>query len=334
MRLKKINPNDYLYASARVRMLRNKIVTMGKLYQIIDAHNLRQAFRVLNTSGIGVGEEPENYEAALVRELTETYNIVREITDGLVLFDVFRYGYDGLNIKIALKAMTAGNDPMPAMTGLGTVPKEEIIDGINENNISGLPPEMVIAAEEARTALALTGDPQKADILIDKAMLAAMYRIVHEYDNAFFQRVVRSKIDIENIRSLVRIKRAGNNVKFLDSVLSKGGYIESKKLVEVFSRGIHDIAAFIGNTQYGPALERAFDGLEAGGRLMHFEKMCDNFMLTFISEANRVVFGVEPILGYILEKENEITAVRMVMASKITNIPANTIIERLREYAR
>jgi len=330
MRIKKINPYEYLHASARVRMLGNQIITKGKLHQMIDAPNLGQAFRVLNTSGIGVGEKPENYEAALVRALAETYQTVREITKGLGLLDVFRYNYDGLNLKIVLKAKAAGLDPLPAMTSLGTVPKEEIVSGMNRRHIPGLPPEMLRAALDAQAAIETANDPQKADIMIDKGMLHAMYRIVHEYNNVFCQKVVRSKIDIENIRSFVRIKRAGKDVRLLESVLSEGGYIQSKKLVSLFSRGIREFAAFLGNTRYGSALAHAFDGLEAGGRLTNFEKLCDNFMLTFIGEANRIVFGVEPILGFILEKENEITSVRMVMASKMTGVPADTIVERLR----
>jgi len=333
MRVKKVNPYNYLYASARVRMLRQKTINTGKLYQMIDAHNLRQAFRLLNAANIGVGEKPENYEAALVRELSDTYDIVREITKGLALFDIFRYSYDGLNMKVVLKARTAGIDPMQSMTILGTIPKADIIEGLRNNDIPGLPPEMVLAAEEARVVLESENDPQKADIIIDKAVLGAMFRIAHEYDNVFFQKVVRSKIDIENIRSLVRIKRVGKDVQFLESVLCRGGYIDCEKLVKVFAGGIRDIDTFIGSTQYGPSLSRAFEGLETGSRLTLFEKLCDNYMLKFVGEAYRVVFGIEPILGYIFEKENEITSVRMVMASKLASIPANTIIERLREYA-
>jgi V/A-type H+-transporting ATPase subunit C len=224
-----------------------------------------------------------------------------------------------------------GLDPMDAMKVLGTVARQEIINGIGTNNI-GLPEEMSLAAYESQQLLSTDKDPQKCDIVIDKAMLSAMYRIAHEYDNAFFKKVVRSKIDIENIRSLVRIKRMGKDIAFLKSVLSDGGYIEIKKMTDVFPGNMRDIAAFIGNTHYGHALAGAFEGLGAGSRLTLFEKICDNFMLTFISEANRFTFGIEPILGYILEKENEITSVRMVMASKMSNIPAVTIIERLREY--
>jgi len=324
----KVDPYKYLYASARVRMLRNRVVTAGKLYQMIDAHNLRQAFRVLNTAGIGVGEKPENYEVALIRELASVYATVREISGGLPLFDAFRYGYDGLNLKIMLKSQAAGYDPLPVMTDFGTVPKRELVQAMARKEIPGLPFEMVRAVGEAKSALSGYHDPQKADILIDKATLSAMLRTVYEYDNAFFQKVVRARIDIENIRAVVRIKRSerGKDLSFLSGVLHHGGTIGCDKWVYVFRGGMRDIADFLGYTRYA-ALAPAID------HLTYFEKLCDNIMLEFIGEAYRVVFGAEPVLGYLFEKENEITMVRMVMASKMANIPAQTIMERLREYA-
>jgi V/A-type H+-transporting ATPase subunit C len=202
-----------------------------------------------------------------------------------------------------------------------------LVDGLERKNLTGLPVEMIRAAEDARLALAGHDGPQRADILIDKAVLAAMYRTVHEYNNAFFRAVVRGRIDIENIRSLVRVKRAGRDVKHLAGALHHGGTIPCEKWMYVFRGGMRDVAAFLELTKYA-ALAPVID------RLTFFEKECDNAMLAFIGEANRVVFGVEPILGYILEKENEITSLRMVMASKMANIPAQTIIERLREYAQ
>ena len=377
-------------------MLSNKIITKTKLHQIINAGNLRQAFQILNTADIGVGVDPEDYEQALAYELSKTYEIVREVTNGLELFDILRFKYDGLNIKFVLKHKVANSDnsnpvssspvsskntptkiatsnavspnpfPLHSMSTLGTVRREDIIKGINNiesisktentdstasitNNttnittttttaknstaIPGLPPELSQAAVEAWQVLTIHRDPQKADIVIDKAVLAAQHRIAFEYDNKFFQKVVCSRIDIENIKSLLRAKQAGKDIKTLESLLIKGGYIGTDKYIKILNANIRDIAAFIRNTRYGYALESGLGDVEANSRLTHFEKVCDNFLLTFISEANRVVFGIEPILGYILEKENEITSIRLVMAAKMAGNPANTIIERLREHA-
>jgi len=330
---KKCNPYDYLSASARARMLSNKIITKGRLLQMIHANDLRQAFQILNTADIGVGVNPEDYEHALAQELVKAYGLVRDMTDSLTLFDIFRYKYDGQNIKFVLKSKTVSPAALHSMTDLGTVRKEDIVKGINNDDIPGLPPEISQAIVEARENIASRRDPQKADIIIDKAVLCAMHRIAHKYDNRFFQKVVCSLIDIENIRSLVRAKRAGKDSEFLGNLLSLGGYIETDKLIKVFPASMREIAALIRSTRYGYALETGLSVLDTDDTLTTFEKVCDNYMLTFIREANRVVFGIEPILGYILEKENEITSIRLVMAAKMVKSPASAVIERLREHA-
>jgi len=335
MRVKKVISNDYLHGSARARVLRNKILTMEALYKMTSAHDLHMAFRILNSAGIGIGADPEEYETVLDRELAKAYDIVREVTGGLELFDIFRYGYDGINIKLALKSAKAGLDPLQFMTGLGTVPEETLIDGINKGSVPELPMEMDLAVTEAKAELASTSDPQKVDIIVDKATVSSMYRVVHEYDSDLFKKYIRSKIDMDNIRSLVRIRRMGNNVQLLESALFTGGYISTEKMTGAFSGGMPEIAVLIKSTRYGAALERAFDGPETDrSRLSMIEKLCDNYLLTFIVESGRFVFGVEPILGYILQKEHEIRMSRMIMASKAADPSADTSVERLRAYAR
>jgi len=330
---RKCNPYDYLSASARVRMLGNKITTRAKLLQMIHAHDLRQAFQILNTEDIGVGVDPEDYELALVHELEKTYEVVSEITNGLELFNIFRYKYDGLNIKFVLKSKTTDSIPLHLMTTLGTVRKEDIVKGINNIiSIPGLPFEIMTAVVEAKEVLAAKQDPQKADVIIDKAVLAAMYRIAHEYDNAFFQKVIRSRIDIENIKSLIRARHAHKDPDAFKSMLNTGGYIETSKFLSIYSANTREVVTFLRNTRYGYALESGLGDLDIDTRLTLFEKVCDNFLLTFISEANRVVFGIEPILGYIMEKENEVTSIRIVMAAKMSGCSERTVIERLREH--
>jgi len=218
------------------------------------------------------------------------------------------------------------------MTELGTIDKEDIIEGIKKSEIPGLPPEISQAAVEARESLVPYHDPQKADIIIDKAVLKAMLRIVYEYDNPFFIDFIRSRIDIENIQNFVRCRHAGKDAKFLKNLLYDGGYVETGSFVRFYPANARDAAAFLRSTRYGKTLEGALEGLYYETGLPIFEKICDNYMLSFIGKANRVVFGIEPILGFILEKENEITSIRMIMVAKMAKTPANTVIERLREH--
>ena len=57
----------------------------------------------------------------------------------------------------------------------------------------------------------------------------------------------------------------------------------------------------------------------------------DDFLLSFVKASRWNPLGIEPIIGYLLAKENEIRLIRIIMVGKINNLPAETIRERLRD---
>jgi len=61
------------------------------------------------------------------------------------------------------------------------------------------------------------------------------------------------------------------------------------------------------------------------------EKISDNYLMELNKESKYVVFGPEPLFTYLVAKEREINAVRIIMVSKINNISSDKIRERLRE---
>ena len=68
-----------------------------------------------------------------------------------------------------------------------------------------------------------------------------------------------------------------------------------------------------------------------GGSLTRFEKACDDAVTAFATKAKGVSFGVEAVIGYLVAKEIEFTAVRIIMSSRMAGIGGDTIRERLRE---
>ena len=92
-----------------------------------------------------------------------------------------------------------------------------------------------------------------------------------------------------------------------------------------FLEGLHEVGADDG--------EAAEEGEAAvkGGSLTAFEKACDNAVLKTAAGARQVPFGVEVALGYLIAKEAEWTAVRIVMAGRLAGLSADAIRERLRD---
>ena len=79
------------------------------------------------------------------------------------------------------------------------------------------------------------------------------------------------------------------------------------------------------------AVGLAAESLEETKRLSELEKISDNYLMELNKESKYVVFGPEPLFTYLVAKEREINAVRMIMVSKINNISSDKIRERLRE---
>lgn len=329
--LVKFKDTDFLHASSRIKSLEKKLITKRQLGQMADANTIDEAYKIVLDAGIGAGLPPEEYEQALRRSLLETYELLGTVTGVPEVFHIFRYEYDGLNLKILVKSEALGLDPIPRMTALGTISPAALQEQFKVKKLEGVPGEMAAGTLEASETLARTGDPQAVDILIDKAVLAAMDSAAKGYDNRFLHRLVECKIDISNIRCMVRIKRMDKDTDFFRRVLAPGGAIDADAMADAYAKGMDQVVALIESSAYGPTLEPALSELRKGGSLSLFEKLCDNYLIGLTDGARLVPFGIEPMISYLYAKESEIKAARIVLASRMAGVAPELIKERLRE---
>ena len=169
------------------------------------------------------------------------------------------------------------------------------------------------------------------DVIIDRAVLQCMSELAKQYKSRFLNQLVEAYIDIANIRCFVRIKRIGQELNFLKEVLAQGGSIPVDRYFELYLKNFDDFFEMLDSTVYGPALSSSYDAVKNKGSLSGFEKLCDNFMVGVLKQSRFVPFGIEPVLSYLVAKENEAQAIRIVMASKIAGVAPEKITERLRE---
>ena len=69
----------------------------------------------------------------------------------------------------------------------------------------------------------------------------------------------------------------------------------------------------------------------SGGRLTDFERLCDNAVNDYLKTARLVPFGDAPVVAYLAAKENEFTAIRILLTGKLAGLEPDTIRERLRD---
>lgn len=327
----KYTDKDYLHATALVRGMENHMVGRRDLQKMVEARNVDEAFKVVTDTGLGVGKNPGEYEEVLGESLAQTYKLAQDVCKDKGVVEIFRYKYDGHNLKTMIKAIRTGQDCAHILSDLGNVPVKALATELESDRYELLAPALAAAAGEAKELLAKVCDPQMVDVIVDKAVLEASCRKAQDVGNRFLCELTQAQADIANIRSAVRVKRMGKDVFFLRRVLAGGGRIDCAKLLEAFPKGMEDILAVVLMSDYGKFLEPGFDSLRTGGSLTAFERLCDNVLLSLLFRARMVSFGMEPVIAYLLGKESEIKAIRIVMASKLAGVPAQQINERLRD---
>ena len=142
---------------------------------------------------------------------------------------------------------------------------------------------------------------------------------------------VKGLIDFQNIITLFRVQKQNRDAKFLDSVIFEGGTISKDKIVASLNDSSETILNKFKKEKLGPYLVKGVEVFNETKRLSEFEKISDNYLMELNKESKYVVFGPEPLFTYLVAKEREINAVRMIMVSKINNISSDKIRERLRE---
>ena len=173
------------------------------------------------------------------------------------------------------------------------------------------------------------GDPQRSDLILDRACYAEMARLAQELQSSFLQGYVRLSVDVANLRTAVRVHRMGREGDFLRQVLLPGGNVSETAIAAARGDALGEVF------RSGPLAQAADLGAKLtqpeGGALTAFERECDNALTAYLAAARRVPFGEEAVIGYLYAKELEFTAIRAIFAGRAAGLDGETIRSRLRE---
>ena len=327
---KKLKDTDYLFISTYLRAREKHLLTAARMDRMIDAPSAEEACKVLQEIGYGEfsAESDRELSSVLAAEREKMFaDLYRFVPDKAVV-DVFKVKYDYHNIKTLLKAQAMGISGSHLLLDAGRVSTDKLQRALTDGTYDVLPQELAAATREASEVLSTTGDPQLADFVLDRAYYAEMLSAAKRTRSTFLEEYVRTTIDAANLRSAVRTLRMRKSGDFLKKVLFEGGTVKTDRILA---------AALGGNVEEPfrstPLRAAAELGAEAarGGSLTRFEKVCDDAVTAAAGKAKSVPFGVEAVIGYLVAKEIEFTAVRIIMSSRMAGIDGETIRERLRE---
>ena len=305
--------------------MENKLLTRERMDRMIEARDDAEAMKSLAECGYAEGP----LDAVLAQARAEVFKDMEQGTPDPRLVEVFQIKYDYHNAKTILKAQAMGSDPARLLLAGGRYDPKELWECWQREALGSVSEPFKRAMTQAAAALAEGGDPQQADLILDRACYAEMAKLARELESPFLQGYVRLSVDVANLRSAVRVARMGREGEFLRQVLLPGGSVSETAIAAARGEALGEVF------RSGPLAQAAELGARlaqpGGESLTAFERECDNALTAYLAAARRIPFGEETVIGYLYAKELEFTAIRAIFAGRAAGLDGDTIRSRLRE---
>ena len=316
----------YPYAVARIRMLERTLLTEKNYIQMAEAKNIEDALKILAETGYGECEniDGRNFETLLSEQLSKAYSDIKELVSDEDFMDIFLFKNDYHNLKVLIKSDLTGIDGSEYLIDGGTIPLDDLKSSFSARTYEALPADMTEAVSEAYDVYGRTQNGQMIDIIMDRSAFRDMKRTADKCTNNFVKKYVEYVCDITNLKSFLRIKNMNKPFEAFDDVYVEGGSLSLETYRAAFAA--ETPAAGLRNTQYG---DLCAAGMPKGFTV--FEKLCDNFIMSFIRDAKYQSLTLEPVVAYAYARETEAKTIRIILSGKFNNIDVDIIKERLRD---
>lgn len=327
--------NKFMYSVTRVRAMETKLLDKAKIERMIEAKNAEEIIKILNEteygSSISEMKDIEDYETVLSKELSKTYELLSEISPVPELTNLFLLRYDVQNLKTLLKSCYLEDENDQTLCSIGTQSSQCLKQMVKEKDFSDLHPILREGVEKVEAELSVNPDPQIIDVTLDNSMYRLMYKIASDNKCSFLTNYISAQIDLINIKTLVRVRAMGYGRDFLKKVILDNGNLDYSFFNDIFDESLETLIDSLAFKDYGKVVEEGISNYIKTTSLTKFEKLSDDFIFEIAKKGKYVAFGIEPLVGYLMAKENEIKIIRMLMVGKINEIPNELIRERLRD---
>ncbi len=315
--------DDYTYAVARIRFKETKLLSDADLDALLGAKDTDEVMRLLQDKGWGDSTDLSPDELLNLEE-QKLWGFVSEIISDMSELAFLLVPNDFHNLKVAIKCITRDIKPDGLFLTNSVCDPDMVYEAIKSRDYNALPVFLQGAAQSAMTALLQTSDGQLCDIIVDKACMEYVYSLGKKSDNEIIRLYCELYVASADIKIAVRSANTRKKADFLRRAMAPCDTVDIEKLANASIDGHEAIMDYISGTQYRGAADAIESSMSA------FEKWCDDYLTDVMKPQKWEPFSIGPIVAYIVARQNEMKAVRMILSGKVSHLSDETIKERLR----
>jgi V/A-type H+-transporting ATPase subunit C len=323
----------YGYETALVRTLEMHMLSRAHLQDMANAENFERAADLLTGTEYALPQGSSSLadvEALLQERRSAVRGLFAELIIDDEIVDLFRSRDDFANLRLALRRTVTERELGSDYSSDGNVDPELFEAMLSDEDKAGagdkFPAYVNDAVEEAVLGYYQDKDIRRIDYAIDASQARYNLARAAELDSPFLTGLFRIQIDLTNVRTLLRLKFTESEQR---NVLIEGGFIETERFRAGIDAGYETLGSLFFATPYSKVVETSASYVAANNSFLKVEQQCDEHLAGYLHETAQITAGPQPIIAYLLNKENEIRRVRLLLTAKKSSLGAKLILDRI-----
>jgi V/A-type H+-transporting ATPase subunit C len=319
----------YTFETAQVRALEMQMLSRATFLDMANAESFEQAADLLSAteyalprtgSSFAEMEDMLQLRRAAVRELFEILCIDKPI------IEIFRTRDDFANLRLVLRRTLTEKPVGTDYSDQGNVPPEQFEQVFEEENYELFPDYMQQAVDRAVLAYYQNKDIRRIDYATDSVQAEFNLKKARKLESLFLLGLFRIQIDLTNIRTMLRLKFTESEQR---NVFLDGGYIELERLEKGLDVGYEGLGSLFFVTPYFRIVESGASYLTSNKSFLKLEQQCEEHLTGFLKTTIQITAGPQPIIAFLLMKENEIRTVRLILTAKKNHLDTKLVLDRI-----
>ena len=322
----------YAYSTGRVRVLETKLLSNAKVDRMIESPTISDALVYLEDTAyddtLGEIRDPSRYEEMVKEEKKLLARLMGKLIFDSEIIDLLKVTYDFVNLKMLIKGRLTGMDTSSMLSVFGTTPLSIMKQAFETENFNFLP---AFAGEVTGEAIAhhyINKDLKTTEFLIDGYEYNYKLSLAGKSKIPFLSYYVRTKIDLVNISTFLRIKYFHTSEDY-DDVLIGGGELPKGFFLKMVGEPIETVSSFFSNTPYAKVVLDSVRDIVEKGSFSTLDREADNLIMRIMQLTRYVTFGIEPVVAYFIARQQDLNIVKMILVGKLNEIPAERMRERI-----
>lgn len=320
---KRVLDTAYTYALGVVRAREVKLISGKRLEELLTSEDVSEVAAALHDTDYGqfLRDFSEyEFEKALEAAKVAFYDDIAKLIDDFEIMRILRAKYDFHNVTVMLKGKIAEEDFTDNCSPLGTIPVEKLKPIFKEERYSSLPAYLHKAVQNGIDAYySNEHNPQRLSFAIDSVMAETL---TSYSGNSFLNDYFRIWVDLTNLKTILRLFFLEKYEELADFALLPGGNIGREEIKKAKIENVDSLESLYRRTIYSSLLEHA-DSFSV------LERESEKILISYLKSVAFESIGVEPVICYLLFKENEVRNLRVIFIGKANGVGEDLIKERL-----